>query len=44
LKNADGNPVLVNQAGWAALEVGKIDFIFDRSGKLKNHKAEIINL
>ncbi len=33
LKNADGKPVLVNQAGWAALEVGKVEFIFDRSGK-----------
>ena len=44
LKNANGNPVLVNQAGWAALEVGKIDFIFDHSGKLKNHTAEVINL
>lgn len=35
LKNADGKPVLVNQAGWAALALGKIEFIFDRSGKMK---------
>ncbi len=43
-KNAEGKPVVVNQAGWAALEIGKIDFIFDRSGKLKGHTAEVINL
>lgn len=34
LKNADGKPILVNQAGWAALALGKIEFIFDRSGKM----------
>jgi 5'-nucleotidase len=33
LKNADGNPILVNQAGWAALETGKIEFLFDRARK-----------
>lgn len=44
LKNAEGRPVVVNQAGWAALEVGKLDFIFDQTGKLKDHTAEIINL
>lgn len=43
-KNKQGNPVIVNQAGWAALAVGKIDFIFDRSGKLKGHSAVITNL
>jgi len=35
LKNADGKPILVNQAGWAALALGKIEFVFDRSGKMK---------
>lgn len=34
-KNANGNPILVNQAGWAALSLGKIDFIFDRAKKVK---------
>lgn len=42
LKNADGNPILVNQAGWAALETGKIEFLFDRVSKRK-HPVEIIN-
>ena len=42
LKNADGNPILVNQAGWAALETGKIEFIFDRVNKRK-HPVEVIN-
>jgi len=42
LKNADGNPILVNQAGWAALETGKIEFIFDRRSKRK-HPVEVIH-
>jgi len=42
LKNADGNLVLVNQAGWAALETGKIEFLFDRRSKRK-HPVEVIH-
>lgn len=42
LKNADGKPILVNQAGWAALETGKIEFLFDRVSKRK-HPVAIIN-
>lgn len=42
LKNADGNPIVVNQAGWAALETGRIEFLFDRVSKRK-HPVEIIN-
>lgn len=33
LKNADGNRVLVNQAGWGGMVLGRIDFIFDRNKK-----------
>lgn len=44
LKNADGKPILVNQAGWAALAMGKIEFIFDRSGKLNEPVAILDNL
>ena len=36
LNNARNKSIIVNQAGWAALEVGKIEFIFDRSGKKKD--------
>ncbi len=42
LKNADGNLVLVNQSGWAALETGKIEFLFDRRSKRK-HPVEVIH-
>lgn len=42
LKNADGNPIVVNQVGWAALETGRIEFLFDRVSKRK-HPVEIIN-
>jgi 5'-nucleotidase len=44
LKNADGNPILVNQAGWAALVLGKIEFIFDQAGKQKGPVAIVDNL
>ena len=44
LKNAVGNPILINQAGWAALEVGKIEFIFDRVNKKKHPVAVVNNL
>ena len=44
LKNVDGKLILVNQAGWAALAAGKIDFIFDRTGKKKAFTAVVNNL
>jgi 5'-nucleotidase len=44
LKNAEGKPVIVNQAGWAALETGKIEFVFDRTGKRKDPIPVISNL
>jgi len=44
LKNADGNPILVNQAGWAALETGKVEFVFDRVSKKKHAVAVVNNL
>ena len=44
LKNADGKQILVNQAGWAALAAGKIEFIFDRTGRRKTFAAVVNNL
>ena len=35
VKNAKGNPVIINQVGFGALFLGKIDFIFDRDKKVK---------
>ncbi len=35
-KNKVGNPVIVNQAWWGGLIVGKIDFVFDRNSKNKS--------
>ena len=32
-KNKDGKKVIVNQAWWGGLVVGKIDFVFERSKK-----------
>jgi 5''-nucleotidase/2'',3''-cyclic phosphodiesterase and related esterases len=42
-KNAINKPVLINQAGWAALEIGKIEFVLDRSSKKKNGVLPLIN-
>lgn len=44
LKNAEGKPILVNQAGWAALATGKIEFVFDRFGKMKTPIPVVSNL
>jgi len=44
LMNAEGKLILVNQAGWAALAAGKIEFIFDRMGKKKTYTAVVNNL
>lgn len=35
LKNAKGNRIIVNQAGWAGLILGRIDFFFDKERKEK---------
>lgn len=44
LKNKDGKVILVNQAGWAALVAGKIEFVCDRTGKKKTFSAVVNNL
>jgi 5'-nucleotidase len=44
LKNADGKIVIVNQAGWAALSTGKIEFVFDRTGRRKDPIPVVRNL
>jgi len=44
VRNAVGNAILVNQAGWAALALGKIEFVFDRSGTMKKPVVLIGNL
>jgi 5'-nucleotidase len=44
LKNINGKPILVNQAGWAALAMGKIEFIFDQTGKRNEPIAILDNL
>ncbi|MDP2889906.1 MAG: metallophosphatase [Bacteroidota bacterium] len=44
LENAKGNQILVNQAGWAALAAGKIEFVFDRARRRKSFAATVNNL
>jgi len=33
VKNPDGDPVLINQAGWAGIILGRLDVFFARNGK-----------
>jgi 5'-nucleotidase len=40
-KNLDGKNVLVNQVGWAGVNLGKIDFFLDSKGG-KNSKGATI--
>lgn len=42
-KNANGNPVLINQAGWAGLVLGRIDFYFDKKGNPDLHASAVQN-
>lgn len=44
LTNSVGKPIIVNQAGWAALRTGKIEFVFDRVKKNRQPVAVINNL
>jgi len=39
VKNAKGEPVIINQVGFGALLLGKIDFIFDRDKKVKRFSS-----
>ncbi|MGB7843581.1 MAG: metallophosphatase [Salinimicrobium sp.] len=41
-KNIEGKNVLVNQVGWAGVNLGRIDFIFDENGNSENHGTTII--
>lgn len=41
IENLDGNQVLVNQVGWGGLNLGRIDFYFDRQQKHNNVVLEL---
>lgn len=41
-KNSEGKNVLVNQVGWAGVNLGRIDFIFDEDGTSKKDGTTII--
>lgn len=43
VKNALGKRVLVNQVGWAGLNVGRVDFIFSNQ-KVENLKAQLVTV
>ncbi|MFN8285080.1 MAG: metallophosphoesterase [Chitinophagales bacterium] len=43
--NKDGNDVFINQVGWAGLQLGKLDYVFEKSfeKKLSKHHTVIID-
>ena len=43
-ENKNGDPVIINQAGWAALSLGRIDLIFDNKKSQKFDLQASINL
>ena len=43
VKNALNNDVLVNQVGWAGINLGRVDFYFDENGETESSGA-IINV
>jgi 5'-nucleotidase len=43
LKNKVGQPVIVNQAWWGGLEIGRVDFVFSEGNKKKTVSANQIN-
>ncbi len=40
-KNLDGETVLINQVGWAGLQLGRIDFTFEKGVKQKNEQIPV---
>lgn len=44
-KNKDGNEVLINQVGWAGVQIGKLDYVFQKSfsKKLSNSQTVIVD-
>ena len=41
-QNSEGNNVIINQVGWAGVNLGRIDFYLDDSGKVNGSGATII--
>lgn len=41
LKNAEGDNVLVNQVGWAGVNLGRVDFIFEKTMRSAGEMVEV---
>ena len=44
IQNQIGKQVLVNQVGWAGLQLGRLDFVFDKISKKTFYKASSIKI
>jgi 5'-nucleotidase len=44
-KNKDGKDVLINQVGWAGIQIGQLEYIFEKSfrKKLSNYQTVIVD-
>ncbi len=45
IKNKDGKEVLINQVGWAGVQIGQLDYFFEKSlrKKLSNSQTVIVD-
>jgi 5'-nucleotidase len=45
VQHADGKLTLINQVGWAGIKMGKLDFVFDRDGRINgmSSRSLVIN-
>lgn len=44
IKNAENKITLVNQVGWAGLQLGKLDFYFEKKSKKYFHDSNILDI
>jgi 5'-nucleotidase len=42
VRNLEGRDVMINQVGWAGINLGKLEFYFDKKRKLKDVKAHTV--
>jgi 5'-nucleotidase len=44
-KNKDGKDVLINQVGWAGIQIGQLEYFFEKSfrKKLSNYQTVIVD-
>ncbi|MBW8049605.1 MAG: twin-arginine translocation signal domain-containing protein [Cytophagales bacterium] len=44
MQSPSGKNVLINQAGWAGIKIGRIDYVFQKRSKNKTPKGSVLNV